>query len=155
MANFNLGDRVRITLNGSGSYIDTDFISTDLENQEKDRGFRHEGSQRVYDYEGVVSDENLTLEVITPVADRLPTVPGGYAEIPGVFIQVASILTDEDGELTDAELIEFYTGATGESLKADWTLNQDNTWTDNGGLTKPESWNWVLAVSGSKFVLVD
>lgn len=142
MTDFNLGDRVRITLTSKNSSIEADVVCTDLENfADEFRGFKAVLPEEVviYKYDEVVNDENLTVELVKPFEERLPHTPGVYFEINDYLVEIAEALGGSVNEIFEAVAVE---------NEAVWTLNEDGTWTDSTGATQPTTHNWILAVQG-------
>lgn len=134
------GDLVRVTGTIGGVHGSTLF---DIGEVDGEFTLWHEVKQENYGLAEVLSSDELTVELVTPFADRLPTEPGGYVNVPDGILEIAEAIginiTDLLGDVADQT----------------WTLNEDGTWTDADGESRGVEDNYILATNGLTFVKVD
>lgn len=137
MTDFNKGDKIRVTIKEGGAN-QTIWLAED----EDEPGvlFTYHGLDPFapnVELDVLLEDPDLEVELVTPFAGFLPTVPGNYedklrSELPEAFLEG---LTDDEKVLYDTP----------------WVLNEDGTWTAPDGTSAPAENNWLLAVHGFEF----
>jgi hypothetical protein len=137
MAEFNKGDKIRVTDPESGA-SKTIWLAEDDETGE------------LFTYHGLdpfapntelsallASPYEVTLE--TPFSEALPTVPGEYEDRIRQAMKVEALEFDPEFEFDEATY-------------KPWVLEEDGTWTAPNGETRPADQNWLLAANGFDFI---
>lgn len=137
--NFNYGDKISITGPADEGRTETliGWVVPGEDEQGKPTGGRlfinfldPHPSQGVFDFDGLSSDERLTIELVASLDEQLPTEPGQYVD--AVAEGYERMISALDGSDYNPSI---------------WVLNNKGEWTDPEG-TDATADRWLIPVLG-------